>query len=242
MAKEANYMQAMNFLQESSPDPDGKPDEKVCEAYRIAHQIRQFEIELYWKRSTYLWTMQAASLAGLALVLASSDIGPWFSPHESDPLGTSDIGNKLRIITLAAIWFFGVSSGYVWLLLIRGSKFWQNNWERHVDELEDMVSGPLYKIYLADDLKPPYSVSKLNELMAGIVLLMWVIIGVSVGILLFASIKSVATLLAFIFGLLFLSYFFDDCLRMGGFGEKVDLETEPVSAKHLISRRKKHKK
>ncbi|MGH8568044.1 MAG: hypothetical protein ACREXU_08475, partial [Gammaproteobacteria bacterium] len=27
----------------------------------------------------------------------------------------------------------------------RGSKFWQENWENHVDLLEDQIMGPLYK-------------------------------------------------------------------------------------------------
>jgi len=54
-------------------DPDDKSCEskaRLREAYDKAHQIRQFEIDLYWRRSAYLWTMQAAVFAGIALGLS----------------------------------------------------------------------------------------------------------------------------------------------------------------------------
>ena len=77
-------------------------------------------------------------------------------------------------------WFLFVISaiGFVfcvaWVFVNRGSKFWQNNWERHVDFLEDEVHGPLYKVVMFD--KPgfiwgayPFSVSKINLLISYIV-------------------------------------------------------------------------
>lgn len=39
------------------------------------------------------------------------------------------------------------------------SKFWQENWENHIDLLEDYVTGPLHKIYSAGE---SFSVSKIN--------------------------------------------------------------------------------
>jgi hypothetical protein len=59
-----------------------------------------------------------------------------------------------------------------WYLVNRGSKYWQENWERHVDLLEDEFAGPLYKMTIADEqfhwwklLKGfPVSVSKVNQL------------------------------------------------------------------------------
>ncbi|WP_442906362.1 RipA family octameric membrane protein [Halomonas sp. MES3-P3E] len=38
---------------------------------------------------------------------------------------------------------------FPWFCANRGSKFWQKNWEKHVGQLEDKVTGPLYKIILA---------------------------------------------------------------------------------------------
>jgi len=46
-------------------------------AYKLALEIRQFEIELYWKRATYFWTIIAATFAGY-FTLATSDK---FRPH-----------------------------------------------------------------------------------------------------------------------------------------------------------------
>lgn len=39
--------------------------EKLCQ---IALETRKFEIELYWKRTTYYWAFIAADLAAFALV------------------------------------------------------------------------------------------------------------------------------------------------------------------------------
>ena len=37
---------------------------------------------------------------------------------------------------------------FAWHLANRGSKYWQENWENHLDLLEDKVTGPLYKTLL----------------------------------------------------------------------------------------------
>lgn len=87
-------------------------------AYELALEIRQFEIELYWKRAAYFWTLLAATFAGY-FALASSDrahIHP----------------NLLFLVSCIGL---VLSTG--WYLVNRGSKYWQENWERHVDSLED---------------------------------------------------------------------------------------------------------
>jgi hypothetical protein len=59
-----------------------------------------------------------------------------------------------------------------WYLVIRGSKEWQRNWEAHIDHLEEYVSGPIYKtLYYSG--KRFYSVSKLNEVMALVICIVW---------------------------------------------------------------------
>jgi hypothetical protein len=65
----------------------------------------------------------------------------------------------------------------------KGSKYWQENWEKHVDWLEDDVMGPLYKRVLAYKYgkagrllptKPyPFSVSKINQLLSFAICLVW---------------------------------------------------------------------
>ncbi|QNR65147.1 hypothetical protein IAQ67_14615 [Paenibacillus peoriae] len=75
----------------------------------------------------------------------------------------------------------GFLFSFTWYLVNRGSKFWQNNWERHVDYLEDEVMGPLYKLVLNPKrnnfFNPlseyPLSVSKINQLLSLFVCIVW---------------------------------------------------------------------
>ena len=90
-----------------------------------AHTIRQFEIELYWKRATYFWAIIAVAFAGFfACENADNDFGASF---------VSSVGMVL---------------GTAWYVVNRGGNAWHHNWEQHVDLLEDEVTGPLYKTLL----------------------------------------------------------------------------------------------
>lgn len=133
-----------------------------------ALDIRKFEIELYWKRATYFWTFIAATLAGFVAIQASSSAAK------------ADL--SVLLCNLGIVFSFG------WLCANRGSKYWQENWENHVDMLEDPVNGPLYKVVLSrgrpKELKEwlvhlltgpsPISVSKVNQLISLFVTLMWI--------------------------------------------------------------------
>lgn len=193
--------------------------ERLREAYNKAHDIRKFEIEMYWRRSAYLWTFQGAALGGLALILSTAK--PEVICFQSN-LGTAEncFHTWITSVAIVAIWCFGVFAAYVWLLLLRGAKFWQNNWERHVDLLEDQFSGALYKTYPVSKSDAPYSVSKLNELMAGFTLLMWLLIGATTLLIVYGPGFQLAYWAGF-FVLLFFAYFFDSCLRMSGFGQQM---------------------
>src|SRR5690554_293970 len=81
----------------------------------------------------------------------------------------------------------GVVFSFAWFCVNRGSKYWQENWEKHVDVLEDEVTGPLYKVVLsrnphaskADKFRnlltgpSPLSVSKINQLISLYVTVLW---------------------------------------------------------------------
>jgi hypothetical protein len=140
-------------------------------ALEHALDIRKFEIELYWKRATYFWAFIAATFAGY-LGMATSDKKP--SP---------DI-----FVLICAL---GLSFSVAWYFVNRGSKFWQNNWERHVDLLENEIIGPLYKT--AIDTRTcyfrrlhkeyPFSVSKINQILSLYILAIWI----------YLSVKSIST-------------------------------------------------
>lgn len=142
---------------------------KEEDALERALDIRKFEIELYWKRATYFWAFIGATFAGYLAVQASS--------YKQD----------LSVILSC----LGVVFSFSWFLVNRGSKFWQENWEKHVDILEDKVNGPLYKVVLSrnvDDFTrrekvkdwitgpKAISVSKVNQLISLYVFLVWVVL------------------------------------------------------------------
>jgi hypothetical protein len=130
--------------------------EKLKSALASAMDIRKFEIDLYWKRSQYFWifTSIVFGVYGYTWNLAKNEPKYAWIPFV--------VSATLLLVTVN------------WYMVIRGSKFWQDNWERHVDLLEDVVHGPLYKTVIISkpksdcifDFKPyPYSVSKLNQAM-----------------------------------------------------------------------------
>lgn len=147
-----------------SKDDPKEADTRAGRALAYALDIRKFEIELYWKRGTYFWAFIAAAFAGYALTHKATDPDPWLS------------------ILFSAL---GLVFSFAWYLVNRGSKFWQSNWERHVDLLEDMTLGPLYKVVAvtADNsagnpLTSPaqFSVSKLNQVLSVFVVAVWLLL------------------------------------------------------------------
>lgn len=102
---------------------DGKAEKALAQA----HDIRKFEIELYWKRATYFWTIIGVAFAG------------YFA------LGR-DASDRAADQSIVACLGFIFSLG--WHFVNRGSAVWQRNWEIHVDLLEDHVVGPLHKSFM----------------------------------------------------------------------------------------------
>lgn len=144
---------------------------KEKRALEHALDIRKFEIDLYWKRATYFWTFIGATFAGFLGVQASS--------AQNKP----DLSVVLSCL--------GIVFSFAWFLVNRGSKFWQENWEKHVDILENKIQGPLYKIVLSrntedfsrsekikDWITGPstISVSKVNQLISLYVFLVWIVL------------------------------------------------------------------
>lgn len=147
-------------------------DQKSIQSVALEHALstRKFEIELYWKRASYFWTFIGAALAGFIAVQASSS------------------NNKTHLSLLLSC--LGLVFSFSWLLANRGSKHWQENWENHVDMLEDPVTGPLYKVILTR--RPPngaleridhlltgpsaFSVSKINQIISLFMTAIWIIL------------------------------------------------------------------
>jgi len=142
--------------------PDQRKTEKALEH---ALDIRKFEINLYWERAKYFWTLIAATFAGYFAVLSAE--------HMAD--------KNFNAFVIACV---GLVFSVAWYTTNKGSKYWQENWENHVDMLEDGVTGPLYKTILyqpkTDDclsnaLKgpAPHSVSQINQWVSLFTALIW---------------------------------------------------------------------
>jgi hypothetical protein len=108
--------------------PVGKDKQKIELALERAWHNRDFEIDKYWSRATYFWAFIAATFAGYVAVMTSDKIKP-------------DFQNELAFVIIC----MGVVFSVYWLMVNIGSKKWQENWEKHIDMLEDSVTGPIYK-------------------------------------------------------------------------------------------------
>jgi hypothetical protein len=135
-------------------DPTNVAPDRRARALREALRARAFEIELYWKRAAYFWTLIAAVLTGYFL------------------LGTGNHAFPFHAQFLVAC--IGLVFSVAWFLVNRGSKYWLTNWNNYVRLLEDDVIGPLYKSRLnchkhrALSLTDPYpfSVTKINQILS----------------------------------------------------------------------------
>ncbi len=143
---------------------------KLIAAFNQATDIRKFEIELYWKRAGYFWALIAVTFAGYFAILSSEHIP-----------------NKFFLSFVVAN--IGLVFTFAWHLGNRGSKYWQENWENHLELLEDKVTGPLYKTLLerprssATPISEKFitspldiSVSRINQWTSVFVLFVWMLL------------------------------------------------------------------
>lgn len=127
------------------------------EALSRAHQLRKFEIENYWKRGAYFWAFQLAAFTLLGLI---------WREYAQD--------NLTRNVLLIPAGLGAISS-LIGLLTAKGSKFWQENWESHVDILEAKIEGRLTQVVFAKHGNQ-WSVSRVNERFFWILFFGWTIL------------------------------------------------------------------
>ncbi|NML10131.1 hypothetical protein HHL08_08175 [Sphingobium sp. AR-3-1] len=120
-----------------------------------AHEMRRFEIENYWKRATYFWSFQAIAFVVLGFIF-----------KDGNP------PKPLQIIQLPAA--IGAVSGFIGWLSAKGSKYWQENWESHVDSLEHDIEGKLTQTIWSNG-KRSFSVSRLNQAFMAVITLAWLV-------------------------------------------------------------------
>lgn len=126
---------------------------KAEAALKRAHDIRKFEITMLWERARYVATFQTLLFAALGVA---------FSAEILAPDASSENQKSTVYILRPIICVVGVYSSFFWCLINKGSKFWHENWERHIDFLEDEFEGKLHKTVLYESGRQPYSVSRVN--------------------------------------------------------------------------------
>lgn len=144
---------------------------KLHVAFEQAHDIRKFEIELFWKRATHFWIFISVVFAGYG--------GLWLALFKNltEPAATSYY-NTIGCIFLLILNIVGFTLSWVWIRVMSGSKFWQENWESHIDFLESSFSGHLHKTVFYPKKGTPkhYSVSALSMAVGYLFLLAWVVV------------------------------------------------------------------
>jgi hypothetical protein len=163
----ADYRERFGIDDEVGVEP---PDSKLARALHHASDVRKFEIQLYWQRATYFWTIIASALAAYGVV--------------------QTVEEPVRTDLSVFISCIGLVISFAWYCVNRGSKQWQENWENHVDMLENPVTGPLYKTVIR---RPPpkdrkeswdrrltgpglYSVSKINQIISIYICVVWLLL------------------------------------------------------------------
>lgn len=144
-------------LLELCGNDDEKKREFIADAYKVALDIRKFEIDMYWKRANYFWLFTAAIFIA------------YFAAFRESLVYVS--------VTLSLLGFL---FSFGWYLVARGSKVWQENWEMHIGFLEEEIHGPLFKTFGLPNTnfwylfkEYPFSVSKVNQILSLFTSLFW---------------------------------------------------------------------
>lgn len=125
-------------------------------ALERAHAIREFEIDLYWKRANYFWLLQAAVFAAVGLTWKNGG-----ATSQILPIGLTSLG----VVTAWAGW-----------LASQGAKFWQRNWEHHIDMLEEEFEGNLYKTVYVNLTGARRSLTGVSESLALCFTIFWIVV------------------------------------------------------------------
>jgi hypothetical protein len=153
--------------------PDSKKKRKIRKsAFLKAWEIRNFEIELYWKRATYFWAFMITIVGAYGVTFAD------------EPQNIEQI-SYFRYLMMCT----GLIVAFAWQLTNKGSKSWMRSWEKHIDMLENEFTGPLYKTVGSAET---FSVSKINEIISTWFIFIWLALIVQ-----YLSEKSLLTLVNF---------------------------------------------
>lgn len=122
------------YLKLFSDDKPSETEKKHSSALKEALDIRKFEIDLYWRRTGFFWAFITIIYTALFSV---------FCKYIECP-----VKYFLFIPVISTLSGLGFFFSIAWHMVNKGSKFWQENWEKHVSLLEESDIEPLYDVYL----------------------------------------------------------------------------------------------
>lgn len=127
-------------------------------AFLFANDCRNKEIDRFWTRGLYFWGFIVSSFgAYIAVFNASLEVAEKEGtkvPVSLEAILNMSFTSKFTLTILSFICFIFCLS---WLLVHKGSKFWQKNWENHIDFLEDSYMGNIYKSHLDSNNKNEFN-------------------------------------------------------------------------------------
>jgi hypothetical protein len=131
-------------------------DEKKRNAFGVALDTRNLEIQLFWSRSVFFWGFIAVAFAGYAALVR--------------------INSGLSLVVAT----FGFVCSIAWTLVNRGSKYWQEAWEQKILRLEPQEPEPLFARVEPPDLTKgqwlrgrQFSVSKVAIALSDYSVILW---------------------------------------------------------------------
>lgn len=124
--------------------------QRITNASSRARDTRKFETQLFWERGKYYWAFILGAFTAhfycLSMVLDNGN-----KEQKQFSLCTFLNLPTLAIVFLALTSFVCFFFCLAWTLMNKGSKFWQKNWERHVNKLEKVENIKLFSTYLTPD-------------------------------------------------------------------------------------------
>lgn len=91
------------------------------ELFKIAKETRDFEIEMFWRRTNYFLLLNVSVGTGFAYF------------YKSLPQQTHFLGELLPLIILSII---GLCVCFAWIKVGLGAKYWQSHWEQVLVDLQ----------------------------------------------------------------------------------------------------------
>lgn len=140
---------------------------KIELAYNSAHDIRKFEISLYWQRTTFLWGFMPVLITGFGFGFISL-----FSKE------ATEFSKNVYSVFLLTTSLLGLTFSGSWRQMLQSSKFWQENWELSIATLEKYITGNLHKIHF-HRIKSPYIRYSIHKIMLALmnrIFIIWCIL------------------------------------------------------------------